>query len=187
LKVYKNLKNPCDLKKDRCMNCHSHFLTIRPFIREAVVSKHFIKDLKDEEEAELIVNDILDCSNTDFTELHKYEGSSDGNLIFRAKKEGVHIVYCVDKQRRIIFLRAFRNYSEYGKFLEDKKEIKRLLAHVELMEDWDLKKQNKTESDASSEEQKEEEEEDEVLEKEEKKTKARLRTRGPYRKAHADW
>jgi hypothetical protein len=29
--------------------------------------------------------------------------------------------------------------------------------------------------------------EDEDLEKKERKTKARLRTRGPYRKAHADW
>jgi hypothetical protein len=60
----------------------------------------------------------------------KFEESLDGNLIFRAKKQGVHIVYCVYKQMRIIFLRAFRNYSEYGKFLEDKKEIKKLLAHV---------------------------------------------------------
>ena len=112
------------------MNCHSHFMSIRPFIKEAVISKHFFKDLKDEKEAESIVNDVLDCSNIDFYELHKFEESLDGNLIFRAKKEGVHIVYCVDKQMRIIFLRAFRNYSEYGKFLEDKKEIKKLLAHV---------------------------------------------------------
>jgi len=104
-------------------------LAIRPFIKETVISKHFINDLKDEKEAELIVNDVLDCSNTDFYELHKFEGSLDGNLIFRAKKEDVHIVYCVDKQMRIVFLRAFRNYSEYGKFLEDKKEIKNLLEH----------------------------------------------------------
>ena len=124
------LKNPCVERKDHCINCHSHFIAVRPFIKVAVISKHFIKDLKDEEEAKLVVNDILDCSNTDFYELHKFEESLDGNLIFRAKKQGVHIVYCVDKQMRIIFLRAFRNYSEYGKFLEDKKEIKKLLAHV---------------------------------------------------------
>jgi hypothetical protein len=30
-------------------------------------------------------------------------------------------------------------------------------------------------------------EEDQDLKQKEKKTKARLRTRGPYRKAHADW
>jgi hypothetical protein len=33
----------------------------------------------------------------------------------------------------------------------------------------------------------EDKEEDQDLKKKEKKTKARLRTRGPYRKAHADW
>jgi hypothetical protein len=33
----------------------------------------------------------------------------------------------------------------------------------------------------------EDKEEDEDLKKEEKKTKARLRTRGPYRKAHVNW
>jgi hypothetical protein len=32
-----------------------------------------------------------------------------------------------------------------------------------------------------------EEVQDETLEKEEEKKKARLRKRGPYRKAHADW
>jgi hypothetical protein len=32
-----------------------------------------------------------------------------------------------------------------------------------------------------------EEEQDEVLEEAEKKKKARIRTRGPYRKAHVDW
>ena len=31
------------------------------------------------------------------------------------------------------------------------------------------------------------EKQDEDLKEKEKKTKARLRTRGPYRKAHADW
>ncbi len=93
-------------------------MSIRPFIKTAVISKHFIKDLKDEKEVESIVNDVLDCSKTDFYELHKFEESINGNLIFRAKKEGVHIVYCVDKQMRLVFLRAFRNYNEYGKFLE---------------------------------------------------------------------
>jgi hypothetical protein len=33
----------------------------------------------------------------------------------------------------------------------------------------------------------EDEKEDEDLKEKEKKNKARLRTRGPYRKAHADW
>jgi hypothetical protein len=53
-----------------------------------------------------------------------------GYLIFRAKKQGVHVVYGVDRQMRIVFLRAFRNYSEYGKFLEDKEEIKKMIEHA---------------------------------------------------------
>jgi mRNA-degrading endonuclease RelE of RelBE toxin-antitoxin system len=112
------------------LNCHSHFKAVRPFIKEAFISKHFIKDLKDEEEMQSIVNDVLDCSNTDFYELHKFEESLEGNMIFRAKKEGLHIVYCVNKQMRIVFLRAFKNYGKYAKFLENKKEMMNLLSHI---------------------------------------------------------
>jgi hypothetical protein len=124
------LENPCVSKKDFCINCHSHFMNIRPRIETLVVSKHFIRDLKDKEEMDSIVSGVLDCSNIDFNELHKFEEDIDGNLVFRAKKEGTHIVYCVDKKMRIIFLRAFRNYSEYGKFLEDRKEIKKMIARL---------------------------------------------------------
>jgi hypothetical protein len=31
---------------------------------------------------------------------------------------------------KIIFMRAFKNYSEYSKFLEDKKEIKKIIARA---------------------------------------------------------
>ena len=124
------LENPCALKKDFCVNCHSHFMAIRPLLKTLVISRHFIKDLKDGVEADSIVSGVLDCSSVDFNELHKFEENINGNLIFRAKKDGIHIVYCVDKKMRIIFLRAFKNYSEYGKFLEDKKEIKKMIARV---------------------------------------------------------
>jgi mRNA-degrading endonuclease RelE of RelBE toxin-antitoxin system len=130
LKLLTNLENPCALKKDHCVNCHSHFLGVRPFIKEAVISRRFIKDLKDQREVESVVNAVLDCSSVDFFELHKFEESLNGNLIFRAKKEGVHLVYCVDKQMRIIFLRAFKNYSEYSKFLEDKREVMKVLSRL---------------------------------------------------------
>ncbi len=99
-------------------------------IKTLVISKHFMKDLKDEEEMESIVSGVLDCSNADFHELHKFEENIDGNLIFRAKKGGIHIVYCVDREMKIIFMRAFKNYSEYSKFLEDKKEIKKIIARA---------------------------------------------------------
>lgn len=122
--------NPCAEKRDFCINCKSEFMNVRPSIREAVVSKHFVRDLKNEEEMNSIIRDVLDCSSLEFTELHKFEENLDGNLIFRAKKGGMHIVYCVDKKLRIIFLRAIKNYTEYKKFLEDKKEITRMISHA---------------------------------------------------------
>jgi len=105
-------------------------MTIRPSIKTLVISKHFIRDLKDKEEVDSIVCGVLDCSNIDFNELHKFEEDIDGNLIFRARKEGTHIVYCVDRRMRIIFLRAFKNYGEYRNFLENRKEIKKMIARV---------------------------------------------------------
>ena len=123
-------KNPCTERKDFCVNCHSHFMTVRPHIKSAVVTKRFFKDLKDLDEAKSIIRDVLDCSNSDFYELHKFEEHMDGNMIFRAKKERMHIVYCVDRNMRIIFLRVFRNFKEYEKFLENKKEIINLILHA---------------------------------------------------------
>jgi mRNA-degrading endonuclease RelE of RelBE toxin-antitoxin system len=123
-------KNPCSEQKAFCVNCHSHFMAVRPHIRSVLVTKRFFKDLKDPEEAKSIVRDVLECSNIDFNELHKFEEQVSGNMIFRAKKEGMHIVYCVDKSMRIIFLRVFRNFNEYEKFLENKKEIGNLILHA---------------------------------------------------------
>jgi hypothetical protein len=95
-----------------------HFMAIRPSLRTLIISRHFSRDLKDKKEINSIVSDVLDCSDADFNELHKFEEDIDGDLVFRAKKDGIHIVYCVDRKMRINFLRAFRNYSEYGNFRE---------------------------------------------------------------------
>jgi mRNA-degrading endonuclease RelE of RelBE toxin-antitoxin system len=124
------LENPCVMRKDFCINCHSHFRTIRPLIKSVAISRHFFRDLKDKEEVDSIVSGVLDCSNIDFSELHKFEEDIDGDLVFRAKKGRIHIVYGVDKKMRIIFLRAFRNYSEYGNFLKNRKEIKEMIARA---------------------------------------------------------
>lgn len=97
------LDNPCDERKDFCINCHNHFMTIRPFLRGIVVSKHFIRDSKDKEKMNSIIKDILDCSHLEFNELHKFEEHINGNLIFRAKKEQLHIVYCINKKMRTVF------------------------------------------------------------------------------------
>jgi len=123
------LKNPCSTRKEFCINCHSHFMAVRPHIKSVVVTKHFFKDFKDADEVHAIVQDVLDCSSANFYELHKFEEHIMGNMIFRAKKEGMHIVYCVDRDMRLIFLRAFRNFKEYERFLEDKKEIHNLIIH----------------------------------------------------------
>jgi mRNA-degrading endonuclease RelE of RelBE toxin-antitoxin system len=102
-------------------------MAVRPHIKSVVVTKRFFKDLKDGEKAKAIVRGILDCSNADFNELHKFEEHVNGYMIFRAKKEGMHIVYCVDKNMRIIFMRVFKNFKEYEKFLDDKREISKLI------------------------------------------------------------
>jgi len=96
-------------------------------IKSVVASKHFIRDLKDEGKINSIVRDILDCSHLEFNELHKFEEHINGILIFRAKKEDLHIVYCTDKKMKIIFLRAIKNFTEYKKFLEKRKEIKKMI------------------------------------------------------------
>lgn len=122
--------NPCLERKDFCINCNSYFMNIRPSIKSVAISKHFLRDLKDKEKATYIIKNILDCSNLEFSELHKFEKKIDGNLIFRAKKGRMHIVYGVDKGMRIIFLRAIKNFNKYKKFLESKREILRTTAHA---------------------------------------------------------
>ncbi len=122
------LENPCRERKDFCTNCHNHFMAIRPLIKGVVLSKHFIRDLRDEEKINSIINSILDCSHLEFTELHKFEEHINGNLLFRAKKEELHIVYCINKKTQIIFfLRAIKHFPKYKRFLENKKQIKRMI------------------------------------------------------------
>ena len=122
------LKNPCVEQKDYCLNCHNHFMAVRPNIRSIVVTK-FFKDLKDEKKAKAFVSDVLDCSNADFKELHKFEKHVNGWMVFRAKTEGINIVYCVDKNMKIIFMCAFKKFKEYEKFLDNKNEISKLIMH----------------------------------------------------------
>ena len=114
------ITNPCSSKTDKCINCHNHFYESRPLIKKVIITHHFKKDFTDYED---IVKDILDCSHTNFIELHKFEEHIDRNLIFRAKKDRLHFVYAIDKEKRLIFLRAFHNFKEYEKFLSNKKEI----------------------------------------------------------------
>lgn len=116
--------NSCSIEKEHCINCHDHFLRLRPSIKEAVVSEHFKKDVEDYEE---IVSDILDCDHIGFHELHKFEEEVEGVFVFRAKKEKSHYVYCINGDK-IIFLRGFNNFKDYKKFLIDKKRIKKIIS-----------------------------------------------------------
>ena len=121
------VENACSEAKSFCDSCNSHFMTVRPLLKEVIISKHFKRDLKDEEKMNSLIKSILDCSHLEFNELHKFEENIYGNLIFRAKKDDVHIIYAIDKKMRIIFLRAIKNFDEYKRFLENKNEIKSMI------------------------------------------------------------
>lgn len=101
-----------------CANCHDIYSSLRPLVKEIFVSRHFQRDLPDFD-----VKSVVDCDHASFTRLHKFEETIDGHHIFRAIRNRIHIVYCIDRNYRLIFLRAFSNFKAYGKFLDDKKSI----------------------------------------------------------------
>jgi hypothetical protein len=103
---------------EKCENCHEHFQEMRPKVKEILISGHFQRDLPGFD-----TSLIMDCKHEYFTRLHKFEEKIEGNYIFRAVYEGKHIVYSIDKGNRMIFLRAFSNFKEYKKYLENKKLI----------------------------------------------------------------
>ena len=121
------VENPCIKRKDFCLNCNSRFMKVRPFLKKALVTNHFRRDVKDADTIVSLIRNILDCSSLEFSELHKFEKSVNGNLVFRAKKVQWHIVYSVDKKKRIIFLRAIKNFVEYKRFLESKQAILKMI------------------------------------------------------------
>jgi len=108
-------------------------MAVRPLIKGVIVSKHFARDLKDKEKVDSIVSDILECSHMEFNELHKFEENVNGALFFRAKNEDLHIVYCVDKKMRIVFLRAIRSFTEYEKFLDDKRALRKIVEELDRL------------------------------------------------------
>ena len=95
-----------------CANCSTHYQKLRPLVKQVNISKRFKKDAPD-----FNINTILDCQHTYFTKLHKLEETIQGNHIFRALTKRTHIVYVIDKDYRMIFLRAFDNFNSYKKFL----------------------------------------------------------------------
>jgi mRNA-degrading endonuclease RelE of RelBE toxin-antitoxin system len=136
LELSLEIGNPCTHKKGFCNNCHSHFRMVRPMIKNVLIHKHFIRDLKrDQKKINSIVKSVLDCSHLEFHELHKFEKNIDGKMIFRAKREGIHYLYSIDKKNAetIIFLRAMKNYSQYKRLLSEKKQLRKLASSLFLL------------------------------------------------------
>ncbi len=108
-------------------------MAVRPLIRNAIVHKKFFRDLgRDKNRVDSVVKMILDCSNLEFHELHKFEKNVAGNLVFRAKKEKTHFVYCINKKKveTLLFLRAISNFTEYKRLLSDEQQIKRMATEM---------------------------------------------------------
>ena len=108
--------------EQRCINCHEHFKQFRPNIKEIIVSKHFLRDAPDFD-----TSLIIGCERDNFTKLHKFEETIEGNHIFRAIKGKMHYVYAIGKDKRLIFLRAFSNFTDYKKFLNEKNLILKII------------------------------------------------------------
>ena len=113
----------------KCGGCNSHFMQLQPSIKEYKVSKHFNRDIKNSDE---IIGNILSCEHSCFTELHKFEKKIKDISVFRAKIDGVHIVYAIKGKGTIFFLRALKHFREYTKFLENDKEIEKMVGSLKI-------------------------------------------------------
>jgi hypothetical protein len=107
----------------RCANYCPIFEKLRTGVLQVLVTRHFLRDLPGFD-----VSLVLDGRHEHFHHLHKFEENIDGNHIFRALLDKTHIVYVIDKDHRLIFLRAFANFKEYERFLDDKKTIASMIA-----------------------------------------------------------
>ncbi len=101
----------------------SHFNQYKDSIKQVFLSHHFHHDLKD-------FNPDIILKSESQPYLHKFEETIEGNHIFRALIDKVHIVYAINKNHDLIFLRAFHNFKEYGKFLDHKKDLLHLINKI---------------------------------------------------------
>lgn len=107
---------------DKKISQHSHFEQLSKNIKEVLFTNHFKKDIRGMNFNPLV---ITSPEHIFFTREHKFEEKINNSYIFRALHEKRHIVYCINKDK-LIFLRAFKNFKEYTKFLENKKEIEKI-------------------------------------------------------------
>ncbi len=101
-----------------------HFEQFLP-LGDVFVARHFCKDAPGFD-----TTLVTDSRHEHFTHLHRFEETVDGYHVFRALWHGMHIVYAIDRKHNIIFLAGFRNFGEYGKFLNDKKAILRRAQNI---------------------------------------------------------
>jgi len=106
--------------EEKSIGVKSHFDNDVAKINEIIMTKRFKKDAP-----EFDVEEVISCEHLHFTRLHKFEKHVGDLHIFRALIKGIHYLYAVDKKYRVIFLRAFKNFKEYGKFLDSDREILR--------------------------------------------------------------
>jgi len=92
-------------------------------IRKVLISHHFHRDLPGFD-----TSIVIDSKHEQCTHLHKFEENIEGNHIFRALVNHMHIVYAVTPEHDLVLLRAFKNFKEYMKFLDDKKAIMHLIS-----------------------------------------------------------
>ena len=105
----------------------SHFDCLRDSIRDYAITKHFKRDLG-LARATAVALDVLDSQHARFEELHKFEEKLAGCYIFRAKIDGAHIVYAVTPRHTLVFLRGFKNFKQYERFLSNRKRLKEMLS-----------------------------------------------------------
>lgn len=118
------MESKCPNDPVRCVNCSDHFRRLRDSVKEVRATKRFLRDAPGFDERAL-----LSCEHRHFKRLHRYEGRAGEGHLFRAIQKHVHILYAIEGGR-LILLRAFRKYSDYSRYLQDKKAISRDLGQA---------------------------------------------------------
>ena len=103
----------------------NHFDNFAEKIKKVVITNRFKKDAPDFD-----ISLITDSQHEHFTRLHKFEKHVKGNNIFRAVKDEIHYVYAIDKNLRLIFLRVFKNFKKYEKYLSSEREMEKEIEGV---------------------------------------------------------
>jgi hypothetical protein len=94
-----------------------HLITVRPRVRSIVVTKSFLKDSKEEEKAKKL-KEVLEFPDADLNVLGKFEVLLKSCMAFKTKTGERNIACCVDKNKRVIFMRVFKNLKHYKKFTD---------------------------------------------------------------------